>query len=859
MEAILSQFNNDGEYTALREGFKEGHTPCIVNGICDSARPFIIAALLRDLNDKGLVIVSDEKDAYRLKSDLECFFDRVFVYPSKDFVFDNVKSCSREWEHERLSVLQSVESGGYDIIITMPDAMSQYTMPRRILKDRVITLSRGKNITVSWICERLLDMGYVRTEIVEGAGQYAIRGGILDVFSPQYKEPFRIDFYGDEVDLIGSFDIVTQRRNENFKQVTFIPCNELLIDRDARTEIVKELERLIRSFKGTEKQRDIIKRELEAAESGEQLPFADKFFSLIYPEKECLLDYMGDYCAFVIESGRVKERKKGYDFTLSQSIESLAANGMCSYKTADVSIMGEYIFEKIGKKAVTLDLFISSGKLLDYKAQYVISAKSVTSFNRNIELLYDDLYGYINAKQNILILTGSERAAKNLIDNLEEKEITAFMYSGALYPSNVAVGVLPSANPINGFELTKAGFVLITDTESIRDNGGVLRERTGRTLKVKKGEKIASYADLSVGDLVVHVNHGIGRYEGIKNLTTEGVSKDFIKIVYADNGILYVPCNQLDMVSKFIGGKDTVKLSKMSSAEWKRAKAKAKSAASDIAKELIKLYAERQKKEGFAFPADDEMQDEFESMFEYAETEGQIISSQEIKSDMQRTIPMDRLLCGDVGFGKTEVALRAAFKAVFGGKQVAVLVPTTILAWQHYQTFQARFRGYPVNIQMLSRFVSKKDQIEIVKDLKRGNIDIVIGTHRILQRDIEFDDLGLLIVDEEQRFGVTHKERIKTLSSDVHVLTLTATPIPRTLNMALSGIRDMSALEEAPMDRVPVQTYVLEHDDEIINEAIRRELRRGGQVFYLHNFVDSIYTKGAKLAETFPEAKVAIG
>ncbi|HAN20517.1 MAG: transcription-repair coupling factor [Clostridiales bacterium GWF2_36_10] len=858
MEAILSQFNSDSEYVALKEGFKEGHIPCIVNGICDSARPFLIAATLKDTNSKGLVVVSDEKEAYRLKSDLEMFFEKVFVYPSRDFVFDNIKSYSKEWEHERLAVLQSIDDGNYNVIITLPDAMSQYTMPKKILRNSTITLTRGKSADVASVCEHLYDMGYTRTEVVEGAGQFALRGGILDVFSPQYKEPLRVDFFGDEVDLIGFFDIITQRRNENVHNVIIIPSNEILISPESREHIKKELGRLIHVFKGTEKQRDSLKRELEAAESGEYLAFADKFLSLIYSEKECLLDYMSDYTTFVIESGRVRERKKGFDFTLGQNIENLVAAGNCSYKTCDVAFISEYIFEKLGHRVVALDLFMSSGKLFPYKAQYNIASKSIVSFNKNLELLYDDLENYIAAHQKILILTGSERSSHNLIENLEEKDIASFLFSGALYDGTVAVGVLPTATPFTGFELVKAGFVLLTDAESVRVSGGITKMGTGKGLKLKKGEKIASYADLAVGDLVVHINHGIGRFEGIQNLVSEGVSKDYIKIVYADNGVLYVPCNQLDLVSKFIGGKDTVKLSKMGSAEWKRAKAKAKSAANDIAKELIRLYAERQKKEGYAFPADDEMQDEFEALFEYTETDGQITASQEIKLDMQHFVPMDRLLCGDVGFGKTEVALRAAFKCVFGGKQAAVLVPTTILAWQHYQTFQARFRGYPVKIAMLSRFVSKSEQAQIIKDLTRGNVDIVIGTHRVLQRDIEFADLGLLIVDEEQRFGVTHKERLKQLASNVHVLTLTATPIPRTLNMALSGIRDMSVLEEAPSDRVPVQTYVLEHDDEIVHEAIRKELRRGGQVFYLHNFVDSIYAKAAKLGEVFTEANIAI-
>ncbi len=858
MEAILSQFGSDSEYRALIEGLKEKHIPCAVNGICDSARPFLIAALLRETDSKGLLVVADEKEAYRLKNHLEMFFKRVLVYPSRDFVFDNISSYSREWEHERLAVLQSITEDSYDIIITLPDAMSQYTMPREILEKRVFVLERGRSIPLNEVVERLLSMGYSRTEVVEGAGQFALRGGILDIFSPQYDEPFRVDFFGDEVDLIGFFDILSQRRNENTDKLTVIPAKELVPDKRARESIINELEKLLSSFKGNEKQRDALKRELEIAENGESMPFADRFFSMIYEEKECLLDYLRDYTAFIIETGRVRERKKGFDFTLGQNIESLAEAGICSYKTAEVALIGEFLFEKLGCRVIALDLFMAAGRLFDYKAQYNIPAKSVTSFSRSLDLLYDDLYSYLNAKQKVLVLTGNERAARNLIENLEEKEIPAFVFSGALYPATVAVGVLHSKSPTEGFELIKAGFVLITDTESVRESANNNRLVSARGQRVNKGEKIASYADLSVGDLVVHVNHGIGRFAGIQNLVSEGVSKDYIKIVYADNGILYVPCNQLDMVSKFIGGKDTVKLSKMGSVEWKRAKARAKNAANDIAKELIRLYAERQRKQGFAFPPDDEIQEEFESLFEYTETEDQVISSGEIKQDMQKIVPMDRLLCGDVGFGKTEVALRAAFKCVFGGKQAAFLVPTTILALQHYQTLLSRFRGYPIKIAMLSRFVTKGEQSRIIKEYKRGEIDIVVGTHRLLQKDLEFPSLGLLVVDEEQRFGVAHKERIKQLAKNVHVLTLTATPIPRTLNMALSGIRDMSVLEEAPADRVPVQTFVLEHDDEIVNEAIRKELRRGGQVFFLHNFIDSIYSKANKLAEVFEDTAVAV-
>lgn len=856
MNSILEQFKNDGEYRSLIDGFSEGHIPCVVSGMCDSARPFLVASALKDLNKKGVVIVSEEKEAHSIADALRMFFDKVIVYPSRDFVFENVTAYSREWEHERLSAQAAISEGDYDVVVTVPDALMQYVMPSEVFAENSFDLVRGVMANQKRICERLESMGYIRTELVEGVGQFSVRGGIIDIFTPNYSYPVRVDFWDDEVDLIGQFDIVSQRRIENMDSCRIIPCNEIIISDNANLAITREIKSLVSSYVGPEKRRQTLLSELESVEQGTKSFFADKYFSLVYPVKETLLDLTKESVRFVFESKRVAERARGFEDSNCGIIEALAANGMCKMKNSRPFCAADEFFASLGKNTVAVDIFHNSGNVIGARADYTISTKSTTQFTEKTDVLLEDLEAYIAASRKILLLCSGDHATSVMLELLGEENIPAYPYNGTLYECRVAVANCENDCIKRGFELPHSGFVLLTDYMAMRARDEIKRKR--RPAKVTKAEKIASYADLSPGDLVVHVNHGIGRYEGIKNLTSQGVSRDYIKIVYADNGILYVPCDQLDLVSKYIGAEGT-KLSKMGGAEWKRAKTRAKASASNIAKELIKLYAERRSMQGFAFPPDDELQDEFEAGFEYAETDGQYRAAVEIKKDMENPYPMDRLLCGDVGFGKTEVSLRAVFKCVFSGKQAAILVPTTILSFQHYRTIQARFRGYPVKIGMLSRFVSPKEQSEIISGLKNGTVDIVVGTHRLLQKDIVFKDLGLLVVDEEQRFGVTHKEKLKELAKGVDVLTLTATPIPRTLNMALSGIRDMSVLEEAPVDRVPVQTFVLEHDDEVIFEAIRRELRRGGQVFYLHNYVESIYSKAAYLKNAFPEANIAIG
>ena len=851
---ISRQFAKDREYNQLLQSLKEKRTPCTVSGMCDSSRPFFAASLLNELGGKGLIVVPEEKDAYAMQKVLSRWFPRTLVYPSRDFVFENISAYSHEWEHERLNVLKSVCNNSFDVILTVPDALMEYTVPADILQKHTITLRLGDEFPVDDLCRRLEAMGYTRTEVVEGVGQYSLRGGIVDVFTPQYREPLRIDFFGDEVDLIGFFDILGQRTVDNAISCEIIPCTEFIPDEGAYLRLEKEFVSLLKSFSGEEKYRDQLKLELETVRSRGKLRFSDRYYGVLYNKEYSLTDALGKDClTMVFDSVRVLERAKGFYTETYGVLSRLAENRLCRL-SAGLPLMDQDLFAvSMPGQILLVDLFAHAGTAFGEGETFLIETRSVSAFGNHFDLLCEEVEDLCKKKTEILFLTSGERPAANLLTVLEEKEIPAVLYRESLHPGMVCIAVGETEGIAKGFAIPSASFAMMADTSLGADNA----PRKKRRPNSRKAERIASYADLTVGDLVVHVNHGIGKYLGIQTLTTDGVTKDCITLQYTD-GKIYVPCNQLDLVSKYIGGDDNTRLSKLGGAEWKKAKLRAKAAASDIAKDLIRLYAERRAKAGYAFPPDDDLQEEFEGSFEYEDTEGQAIASKEIKTDMERSYPMDRLLCGDVGFGKTEVALRAAFKCAFAGKQTAILVPTTILASQHYQTLLARFRGYPVEIGVLSRFIPKKTQTEYLEKLKEGKLDIIVGTHRLLQKDVVFHDLGLLIVDEEQRFGVTHKEKLKQLAKDVDVLTLTATPIPRTLNMALSGIRDMSVLEEAPVDRVPVQTFVLEHEEDVLAEAIRRELRRGGQVFYLHNFVDSIHSKAAELSKLFPEYRIGI-
>ncbi len=862
----------------------EAAHPIVVSGLSDGARAVFYAALIKEYRKKNgipaLIVIPDEKDGLRIFNALSELSLKPLMYPLRDLVFHNITS-SHEYEFERLRALSSYVSAGmgedcgFDCIIAAPDAAMQYTMPIETLIDRTVSVDFDKPLDLGEFAKKLEECGYTRADQVDGVGRYAVRGGIVDVYPPSVEHPVRIELFDDEIDRMGKFDIMTQRNIENLDGFTVTPAREVLASSEARDSIRKAAYAQLKKAED-DRVRDELAAEMEAIDGGTELNFIDKYISLVYTERTTLADYavwaakkrgVGYPLVFIQEEGACLDRMKAYDFHITSEIESLLEKGELSSRYAEYSRHADY-FEAFTDKngALVCDTFARNQPGRKLSGLYTFRTKQTVSYADNMELLCEDLKNYAQSKFRSVVLCENETAAKNTVAELCEAGIQAIAateeksYGILTLPESVAL-VMWGIN-LAGFELSATRFALLSMYQNPNSYSRTILSHGRKAKKsVSSQEKILSYNDLAVGDFVVHANHGIGMYMGIEQLTVVGITKDYIKIQYAGSDLLYLPTDQLDMVSKYIGARSEnggVKLSKMGGAEWVRAKTKAKAAAKSMAKELIKLYAERQRREGFAFLPDDEFQREFEAAFEYEETDGQMNSIEDIKKDMECAVPMDRLLCGDVGFGKTEVALRAAFKAVMNGKQVALLVPTTILAMQHYQTILSRMRGFPVTVDMLSRFRTPKQQQETLRKLRRGDVDIIVGTHRLVSKDVVFRDLGLVIIDEEQRFGVAHKEKLKQISGNVDVLTLTATPIPRTHNMAMSGIRDMSVLDEAPGDRFPVQTFVLEYDELIITEAIKKELRRGGQVFFLHNTVDDIDAVAMRISKSVPDARIAV-
>ena len=871
MELITNILRSEREYNELVETVKTQRAfriphPCRLHGLCEGARSAIFASVIGEFKNANslpvLYIVHDEKAVLRTINSLSALGIKARAYPFRDPIFYNI-TASHDYEHERLGALVSIINGECDAVVATPDAALQYTMPQNKLRDSMFTLKVGIESSLDETRAKLVNCGYRFVEMVDGVGQFSVRGGILDIFPPGSDNPVRMEFFGDEIDSIGHFDIITQRRINSIDSVDITPSKELVPDENAKQRIISAIASALKKTR-IQQTIELLENELECVKNGDEIRFADKYVSLIYEEKECLLNYFSKTDVVLVqEYNSCLERIKAYEWHRKQSITSLLEDGQISGAIADYgkseSDFTSFVNDHSG---IISDSFMSSIADMKFAAMFNIASKQTVSYAESLELLLEDLKGYINAGFRIVILAENEIIAKNIAKIAEDADISLPIVEQEFKFGSGAGAVIAHGINISGFELTIQKFaVLSTFALGSVYSDKKIKRRKGITKKRSAQEKIMSYADLSEGDYVVHYTHGIGMFLGIQSVTVDGVTRDYIKIKYAGTDVLYLPCEQLDSISKYIGAKGedgTLKLSRMGGSEWSKAKKQVKHAAKEMAKELIQLYAERQRRPGFAFLPDDDLQKNFEEAFPYDETEGQITAIEEIKKDMELARPMDRLLCGDVGFGKTEVALRAAFKAVESGKQVAVLVPTTILALQHYQTLLSRLRGFPVKVDMLSRFRTPKQQQETIRKLRRGEIDILVGTHRVVSKDVLFKDLGLVIIDEEQRFGVAAKEKLKQLSSGVDTLTLTATPIPRTLNMAMNGIRDMSVLEEAPTDRVPVQTYVLEYDEIILTDAIAKELRRGGQVFYLHNRVEDMDEVFSRVSQLAPDATIAV-
>ncbi|MCX7614131.1 MAG: transcription-repair coupling factor [Clostridiales bacterium] len=854
------------ELSSILNKINLSHAPySLISGVQPVHKAHIIAALVRNSGKKSIVICSDESSCARLCSDINSFLDTEIsvLLPTRDFVFRNVEAVSREWEQKRLAALYGFLTGKYHILLASAEAIMERTLPPDMLLSSALLLKRSEKYSLDHLVTKLLDAGYRRSFSVEGTGQFAVRGGILDVYSPGESGPIRAEFFGDEIDSLSFFDIDSQRRTEELKEALILPAFETLpsCSKDGVTGLISTIQDIIHSKSASKNPAAVktLEQDIERLQSEGIFPAIDRLMCMIYPDFVSAIDYAPhDSIVILDDYNRIKQSAKSCTKRVNEDLYSLLSDGLISSKHSDFWLDYTGLSEKItAHTTVILDAFPAGSYDKPIKTVVNLTAKQLPSFSGSLDSLISDISHYQATDFSVFVLASSRSTAMHLKEILESDNIPAALdFDDPPIPEKSKI-LITTKKLSAGFEYPAIKLAVIAEGSIAAANSA----KQKRPKKRSAQERIRSYSDLVPGDLIVHEHHGIGRFSGIERMTVDGYERDYIKLAFAGTDYLYLPASSLDLISKYIGGggEDApVRLNKLGGSEWQKAKLKAKGAAKDLAKKLIQLYAERQKLEGIAFPKDDNWQREFEEAFQYDETDDQLRCASEIKEDMQKSYPMDRLLCGDVGFGKTEVAFRAVMKCALGGKQAAILVPTTVLARQHYLTALHRFEGYPVKIEMLSRFSTSKELKKSLLRLKNGSADLCIGTHRLLQKDVEFHDLGLLIIDEEQRFGVTHKERLKEIAHKIDVLTLTATPIPRTLNMALSGIRDMSVLEEAPRDRYPVQTYVLEHDHPFLCDAMRRELSRGGQVYYLHNHIESISRTAAKLRGEFPDSVVEI-
>ncbi|WP_417306689.1 transcription-repair coupling factor [Dysosmobacter sp.] len=866
MDAFLKTLQTLPEVAELVSRVENGGCPAVLTGTQPVQRACVGAAVAAGAGRPMVFLCADEREARQLAGDLQSLTGETPVtLLAREWQFRPNAVSSREWERSRLAALHQMAAGNAPIVVATVDALLARTMPPHRLAELSVTLETGGRADLKELCDRLLQAGYSRCDQVEGVGQFALRGGILDVFSPLMEQPVRCEFFDDEIDSLGLFDPGTQRRTENVSAALLLPAAEVLpgLTPGGLTHLAEQIEKLAVKYakkENGEKIAQTLRGDAERFRNGAEVNGLDRYLGLIYPDAAGGADYLPpDAVVFLCEGGRVEQRVKTVLLQLHQDTEALMEAGLMVGDAAEVCLSGEALFAQLADfPVVMLDALPTSRHPLKPRGLLAINARQLSSYGGSLETAVTDLEHYRNTGSAVLVLCGGEVRAKNLLRLLEERGIPAALdLKGTAMPKpgelRITVGALSA-----GCEWPALKLAVLTE--------GQLTAPTQKKLKLKKDsnrQKLQSYTDLSPGDLVVHVHHGIGRFVGIQRMPVDGVEKDYIKIDYAGGDCLYVPVTQLDLVSKYIGGgedQERTRLNKLGGMEWAKQKTKARKAAKDLAAGLTKLYAERQRRPGFAFSPDSPWQTEFEEAFPYAETGDQLQAIADIKKDMEQPRPMDRLLCGDVGYGKTEVALRAIMKCVLDGKQAAILVPTTVLAQQHYATACGRFKDFPVKIEVLSRFTTAKEQKRILEAARTGGLDLLIGTHKLLQKNMEFKDLGLLVIDEEQRFGVTHKERLKEMSRQVDVLTLSATPIPRTLNMALSGLRDMSTIEEPPADRQPVQTYVLEHDWGILEDAMRKELARGGQIYYLHNRVETIDLTASRIQKLLgPEVRVVVG
>ncbi len=865
MNTIIAKLQELPKFKQYIQEIEEKNSPITVSGLSDVGKIQFEYSTKQSLNRPICIVTYNEIEARKIIKDLRYFtneFEEVLYFPKREIASYDYIAESKDLPYERIDVLNKIQKGKAEIVVTTVEALMQKMIPKSSLYKNCLEFKVGKRYSLEDIKQNLILLGYERNDLIEGKGQFSVRGDIIDVALTETKG-VRVELWGDEVDSIRNFSISSQRSSEMIDKIEIMPAHEFILE-DELKNIISKIQKDSKycneiKAKGEYKNKieENINKDIELIESGDYISKIDKYFNSFYDKTEIFLEYLeNNFVILYDELSKIKQREDNILIENKNLIKALVEKE----KYVPQSILNiepiDYVNED--KQVVYLEKQDLGGKNIS-NTKYNFNYRDVKYYKSEIEILIGDLIKALNDKKEIVVLAGNKEETDKFIKLLQEKEIP---YSRNLLEQMTQKETSPMRQVVmvaegslsSGFECYDLNLIVIAGDELFAPS---VKKKRKLSSSFKQGEKVV-FADLKIGDYVVHKSHGIGQFVGVNTLKADGIIKDYIKIRYRNDDMLYIPTNDLDSIRKYIGGGEAVpKINKLGSKEWENTKQKVKRNLQEVAKELMELYAKRQKIKGFAFSKDNEWQKQFEDSFPYAETEDQLRCIEETKKDMEQPRPMDRLLCGDVGYGKTEVAIRAAFKAVMDQKQVAYLVPTTVLANQQYESFKQRMEDFAIRVELLNRFRTKKEQEEVIRKLKLGEVDVVIGTHRILSKDVEFKDLGLLIIDEEHRFGVKDKEKIKQYKASIDVLTMTATPIPRTLHMSIVGVRDMSVIYEPPQNRRPVQTYVLEYDDEIIKEAITKELERKGQVFYLYNKVEGIESKAIQIENLVPEARVA--
>ena len=881
------------EYDNLVQALKSGKGPLQVTGTLDSQK----VHLMYELGEASafswkLVVTYDDTRAKEIYDDLRSFTSRVWLYPAKDLLFYSADIHGNLMARQRIAVLRRLMEDREGVVVTTMDGLMDHLLPLKYLREQSITVESGQVIDLDVWKERLIAMGYERVAQVDGMGQFSIRGGIVDIFPLTEEVPVRIELWDDEVDSIRTFDLESQRSVEQLENITIYPAAEVVLSADQLAAGIRRLEKEEKTYEKALREQHkpeeahrihtIIGELRSGLDEGWRIGGLDAYIRYFCPDTVSFLEYFpqGESVIFLDEPARLKEKGETVELEFRESMVHRLEKGYLLPGQTELLYPAAEILARMQKPyAVMLTGLDQKLPGMKVNQKFSIDVKNVNSYQNSFEILIKDLTRWKKEGYRVILLSASRTRASRLASDLREYDLRAYCPDGREGESGNAggegAGSADTGNPgaVNtSVRKVRPGEILVTYGNLHRgfeypllkcvfiaegDMFGVEKKRKRRKKTNYQGKAIQSFTELSVGDYVVHEEHGLGIYKGIEKVERDKVIKDYIKIEYGDGGNLYLPATRLESIQKYAGAEaKKPKLNKLGGTEWNKTKTRVRGAVQEIARDLVKLYAARQEKAGFQYGTDTVWQREFEELFPYDETDDQMDAIDAVKKDMESRRIMDRLICGDVGYGKTEVALRAAFKAVQDSKQVVYLVPTTILAQQHYNTFVQRMKDFPVRVDMLSRFCTPARQKRTLEDLRKGMVDIVIGTHRVLSKDMQFKDLGLLIIDEEQRFGVAHKEKIKHLKENVDVLTLTATPIPRTLHMSLAGIRDMSVLEEPPVDRTPIQTYVMEYNEEMVREAINRELARNGQVYYVYNRVTDIDEVAGRVQALVPDAVV---